>query len=191
MKSAREAILNAAIRLFAQKGYAASTIREICKNAGITKPVLYYHFHNKEHLYQELMIDILSLSRKSLLSASNIRGSLRERLVQYVLSDFRNCREDPIRVRFIFRMMFSPEDEHPYFNYIEEFKRQRQVIISFFKEGIEAGVVCGDPQVLARALSGMQLDAILDYILTGRQTLTRRNAEKFVDVLLRSAAGKN
>ena len=186
MKEARHAILNAAIQLFARKGYAASSIREICQAAGVTKPVLYYHFRSKEHLYHELMLDIFNQSRKSLLRASNIRGSLRERLVRYLTSDFRDCKKDPVRVRFLFRMMFSPEEEHPYFNYIEEFERQRQVIAGFVREGIDSGQARGNAHVLATALMGMQLIAILEHLFTGRPTLTRGNAEKYIDILLQS-----
>ena len=45
MKDARNTILESAKELFAQKGYSASSIREISQAAGVTKPVIYYHFH--------------------------------------------------------------------------------------------------------------------------------------------------
>jgi AcrR family transcriptional regulator len=186
MREARYAILNAAIQLFARKGYAASSIREICHTAGVTKPVLYYHFHSKEHLYHELMLDIFSQSRKNLLRASNIRGSLRERLVQYLTSDFRDCKKDPVLVRFLFRMMFSPEEEYPYFNYMEEFERQRQVIAGFISEGSNSPKAQKNASVLATALMGMRLIAVLEHIFTRRPTLTRKSAEKYVDILLPS-----
>ena len=134
MKGARTTILNAAMELFALNGYAASSIREICRTAGVTKPVLYYHFRSKEHLYQELMLDIFNQTRKNLLKLSKYRGSLRERLVLYVSSEFRNCRKDPNNVRLIFRSMFSPEGEYPRFNYVEEFKREREMIARFIQE---------------------------------------------------------
>ena len=44
---ARDRIRKAAIGLFTEKGYAACSTREICERAGVTKPVLYYHFHSK------------------------------------------------------------------------------------------------------------------------------------------------
>jgi AcrR family transcriptional regulator len=169
---------------FAQKGYAACSIREICQAAGVTKPVLYYHFRSKEHLYRELMLDLFNQGRKNLLRLSNSRGSLRERLVPYVHSEFRNCRRDPNSVRFLFRMLFSPEGELPYFNFIDEFKRQREVISGFIKERIDAGERLPDPELTSTALMGMMLIQILEYLFTGRRTLTQRNAEKLVDILL-------
>jgi AcrR family transcriptional regulator len=43
----RERLLAGAISLFARKGYAATTVREIVAAAGVTKPVLYYYFEDK------------------------------------------------------------------------------------------------------------------------------------------------
>ena len=190
MKRARHAILNAATRLFAQKGYAGSSIREICKAAAITKPVLYYHFRSKEHLYEELLLDIFNQTRKNLLLLSSFRGSLRDRLVLYVASEFDNSKKDPNSVRLLFRMMFSPEGEYPHFNFVQEFKRERMAIAKFIKEKNEDGV-SRDPELISTALMGMMLIEILEYFFTGRRTLTRRNAEKLVDLLLPSSKEMN
>jgi TetR/AcrR family transcriptional regulator len=51
----RKRLLKAALELFTKKGYAATSVREIVEIAGVTKPVLYYYFGNKEGIYLELM----------------------------------------------------------------------------------------------------------------------------------------
>jgi len=183
MKRARNSILNAAIELFAQKGYAGCSIREICQAAGITKPVLYYHFRSKEQLYQELMMDIFNQTKKNLLRLSKFRGSLRDRLILYVANEFGNSRKDPSQVRLLFRMMFSPEGEYPHFNFVEEFQRERMTVAGFIREQRGKGS-SRDPELISTALMGMMLIQILEYLFTGRRTLTRRNAEKLVDLLL-------
>ncbi len=187
MRRARNSILTSAIQLFAEKGYAGCSTREICKAAGVTKPVLYYHFRSKEHLYQELMLDMFNQTRKNLLRLSQFRGSLRERLIRYVTSEFGNCKKDPNSVRLLFRMMFSPEGEYPHFNFIEEFKRERVMIAGYIKES-RKGSKYADPESISTALMGMMLIQILEYFFTGRRTLTRRNAEKLIDLLLPSSA---
>lgn len=45
-------ILAIATDLFGRRGYTRTSIREIIKAAGVTRPVLYYHFGNKEGLYR-------------------------------------------------------------------------------------------------------------------------------------------
>ena len=53
--SIREKLLSCATELFNRKGYVSTTVREIVAEAGVTKPVLYYYFGNKEGIYKELM----------------------------------------------------------------------------------------------------------------------------------------
>ena len=52
--NSRDAILNTAIRLFSQKGYEGVGVQEICENANITKPTLYYFFKSKQGLLQAI-----------------------------------------------------------------------------------------------------------------------------------------
>jgi len=51
----RKTLLLAGINLFAEKGYAGSSVREIVSLAGVTKPVLYYYFQSKEGLFQAIL----------------------------------------------------------------------------------------------------------------------------------------
>ena len=46
----RERILESAIQLFSERGYAASGVHEIARRAGIEKAALYWHFGSKEGL---------------------------------------------------------------------------------------------------------------------------------------------
>ncbi|MEM7410846.1 MAG: helix-turn-helix domain-containing protein [Myxococcota bacterium] len=46
----RERLLEAATALFAERGYAATGIAELCREAGVAKPALYWHFESKEGL---------------------------------------------------------------------------------------------------------------------------------------------
>ncbi|WP_273379352.1 TetR/AcrR family transcriptional regulator [Symbiobacterium thermophilum] len=48
----RAEILDAALRLFAEKGYAAATNAEIARAAGVTAAALYYYFPSKEELFR-------------------------------------------------------------------------------------------------------------------------------------------
>src|SRR3954449_1119974 len=50
----RETILVAAQRLFIERGYDATSLRQIADVVGTTKAAVYYHFPAKEHLLLEL-----------------------------------------------------------------------------------------------------------------------------------------
>jgi AcrR family transcriptional regulator len=186
----REAILKAAVRLFAEKGYTGASTREICQAAGITKPVLYYHFRGKEHLYQELIIDCFSQHQKVLLRASQAGGTFRERLVRIMETNLKSAREDPWRVRFLTRMVFSPEEQRPRLNVVARLEDERAFLTGVFQNGVAAGLVRGKPRELATVTMGMSLITILANLFTGKPALNRRDAEKLVGVLLDGCAAE-
>src|SRR5437762_5666458 len=50
----REAIVTAALPLFARKGFANTTTRELAEAAGVSEALIYKHFPSKETLYSEI-----------------------------------------------------------------------------------------------------------------------------------------
>lgn len=54
--SPREGIINAATRLFSEKGYAQTTMSDIARAAGLQQSSLYYWFRNKEQLLGETLL---------------------------------------------------------------------------------------------------------------------------------------
>jgi TetR/AcrR family transcriptional regulator len=53
--AARDTLLDAAERLFARTGFAATTIKDIATEAGLNSALLYYYFANKEDLYHAVL----------------------------------------------------------------------------------------------------------------------------------------
>ena len=51
----RERILEVAGRLFADQGFAGTSIRDIADELGVTKAALYYHFTSKDAIFAELV----------------------------------------------------------------------------------------------------------------------------------------
>lgn len=50
----RERILQAAARLFAAQGYANTTMAQIVRALGVTKPFVYYYFRDKQEIFETL-----------------------------------------------------------------------------------------------------------------------------------------
>ena len=55
--STRNMVLEAAGRVFAERGYAKSTSREICEKAGVNSAAINYYFGGKEGLYEEVLVE--------------------------------------------------------------------------------------------------------------------------------------
>ena len=55
MSMTREKILDVSLELFSQRGYSAVSIRDICKRVGIKESSVYYHFENKQNIFDVLL----------------------------------------------------------------------------------------------------------------------------------------
>ncbi len=71
----RRQLFEVALSLFAEHGYASTTMDDIAVAAGVTKPLVYQHFESKRALYLELM-DVFSreLVTRIVKATSNAEG---------------------------------------------------------------------------------------------------------------------
>ena len=70
-------ILATAWVLFQQKGYKGVTVDEICARCNLTKPTLYYYFHNKEDLFVKVLERQLRLFHDVLQQPGGIEDRLK------------------------------------------------------------------------------------------------------------------
>jgi AcrR family transcriptional regulator len=100
----RSLIEQAAARLFAQRGYDATTVEQICRTAGVSKPMLYRHFESKQDLHMKLLE-----KRRDELAAAPIGrfmetdGSPGERLEAMVDAWFEHVEQHPDSCRLLFQ----------------------------------------------------------------------------------------
>ncbi|MBI4296095.1 MAG: TetR/AcrR family transcriptional regulator [Chloroflexi bacterium] len=57
----RDEIIQVAAKLFAEKGYDATTLDEVAREIGVTKPALYYHISSKEEILQVIVSRIMKM----------------------------------------------------------------------------------------------------------------------------------
>jgi AcrR family transcriptional regulator len=101
-------IARAAARLFAERGYDATSVREIVEAAGVAKPTLYYYFRSKEGLAQALLtVPLSNLTATLQRIVSQVEDPI-ACLEQVVDAQYNFCREDPDRGRFIYALLFGP-----------------------------------------------------------------------------------
>ncbi len=48
-------LIDTAVRLFAEQGYDGTTTLQISREAGVTEPLIYYHFKGKEELFTHIL----------------------------------------------------------------------------------------------------------------------------------------
>src|SRR5271156_2990960 len=101
-------IARAAARLFAERGYDATSVREIVEAAGVAKPTLYYYFRSKEGLAQALLtVPLTNLVADLRRIVTTVEAPVRC-LEQVIEAQYAFCRDDPDRGRFIYALLFGP-----------------------------------------------------------------------------------
>ena len=55
MNKTKRTIFETSMKLFAEKGYDATSVEEITATVGVAKGTLYYHFSSKEEIYNFLL----------------------------------------------------------------------------------------------------------------------------------------
>ncbi|MDE2507967.1 MAG: TetR/AcrR family transcriptional regulator [Planctomycetota bacterium] len=113
-------IAREAARLFASRGYDATSVREIVEAAGVTKPTLYYYFGSKEGLARALLCEPHAALIQRLAARLDAAGDPIVLLADFMRAHFEFCGEDPDRMRFALALVFGPpgsslaEEVHQY-----------------------------------------------------------------------------
>lgn len=87
MNENAERILAEAWEMFQQRGYRGVSTNELCERCGITKPTLYYYFHDKETLFVHVILRQLHGYRAILVADRPVAERLTE-LAATMLSSF-------------------------------------------------------------------------------------------------------
>jgi len=152
----RDAILEAAARLFAEKGYSAASMREVAEAATCTKPALYYYFESKASLFLEVIRVQTDAISRILEKRFAEPGSVRERLLQAAETYLDHVRENPIALKVLLRAELHLEAGQPTFDWMST----REMYLDRIRRLLHEGVACGEVS------ASIDLDDIL-YALVG------------------------
>ena len=152
----RERLLRAAVHVFDRKGYAAASVREIVERAGVTKPVLYYHFGNKEGLLVAVLNEGARRFAAAIGHAAERPGTTRERLMALGEALFALFQENLPAVRLAHSLFLGPTDGVPRFDFTTFDKALQGALRRIVEDGLAAGEVHpARPDDVALALSGV------------------------------------
>ena len=133
-----------AAELFAQKGFRATTVREIADAAGILSGSLYHHFDSKESIGDEILSSFINDVLADYRAAVSSGGSARDVIEQIVHSTSRTLS----RHRAALAML---QNDWSYFSTQNRFGYLRKALgeiertwITQFERGKEAGVFRAD-----------------------------------------------
>lgn len=138
----RRRLLTAAARLFARRGYQATSVDDIAEAAGFSKGAVYYNFESKDELFEALvgeMIDELTTSLESALAGAH---TIEEKLAvaQRILTERERIEKGQphLELEILMQAMREPKLRR---KVTEAYGRMRAAIASLIAEQFaEAGV---------------------------------------------------
>jgi AcrR family transcriptional regulator len=129
----RRLIEDAAARLFAERGYAATTVEDIVAEAGVSKPMLYRHFESKKELQMKLLEH-----RRDELAAAPLdsflqgKGEPKQRLPAMIDAWFAHVERHPDTSRILFQDATGDPDIEALQHELR--RRQRAADIALLRE---------------------------------------------------------
>jgi len=183
----RAAIVDAAIHLFAEKGFRGATTRELASALGVTEPVLYQHFETKNDLYSAIIETKSKQGQQQGAELLSLQESGDDRAFFRFLGNLllERYEEDPDFMRLL---LFSALERHELADRF--FERQIQgfftVVAGYIQRRIDAGAFRPmDPQTAARGFTGMLTYHGLVRLLFGNR-IEQRNRAEVVDQMVES-----
>ncbi len=110
MDSTRNRILVEALSLFADRGYAAVGVQDVCEAAAITKPTLYYHFGSKRGLLEAIAAERYGAFADAVDSSCAYGGDVAAVLMALMWTFLSSARADEAFTRLRLALAFSPPE---------------------------------------------------------------------------------
>jgi AcrR family transcriptional regulator len=179
-------ILMKALGLFSEKGYDATSVREICEAAGVTKPTLYHFYGSKEGVYRAIVEGALGGFRSELVGALSASGSLREKLQRAARSYFAAATKDPDLARFVMALIHNPPRSAPDTDFVGAYHDVLSALAEVMAVAADEGEITPGPTAVRQLVfMGALGEAVHGHLLAGEPALTPQLAETLVDTVLR------
>ena len=135
----RERILENATDLFAEKGYAGTSVREIVARAGVTKPVLYYYFQSKEGLFYAILEWAADLQQQILNEIFAAPGTVLDRFIYFYRRIYEGIREYHSLYKMIHSLIYGPPQGAPEYDFPSYQRHMLDAVKRIYSDGLSSG----------------------------------------------------
>lgn len=151
----RQQILQRALELFAERGYDAVGVQEICAAAGVSKPTLYHYFGNKHGLLEALVRERSGALLGRLREATAYGGDLPLSLLRVVEVYFQFAAAEPKLYRLMLALWFMVPASEAFKVIAALNAEQQQLVEGMFEQAVaDHGNMGGRQRLYAASLLG-------------------------------------
>ncbi|MBN2585843.1 MAG: TetR/AcrR family transcriptional regulator [Candidatus Fermentibacteraceae bacterium] len=155
----REKLLNAGIDLLSEKTFSEISMDQVAERSGVSKPMIYYYFNNKEGYYRGLAEHLLKIARSMMQKLYDPEISMRENLKRYVRFRIDFVEESPGIANAFLSIITDPNIGMLINELQEEFDIMRMEFIDpMFDRAVESGEVTSG---VNRMIVMMMLNSLL------------------------------
>lgn len=127
--------------MFAEKGYAGTSVREIVEQAGVSKPVLYYYFKSKEGLFLAILDLAENLQQQLLSEVLRSEGDVLDRLLMLYRRIYTGISERRSLFKMIHGLIFGPPQGAPDYDFTRYHRHMINAIGKIYTGGLLRGEV--------------------------------------------------
>lgn len=186
----RQQLLFAALKSFADRGYAGTSVQEIVDAAQVSKPALYYYFKDKAELFQAL-VDQAHDERFHLMQQAAQRGrTIAEKLEEVVTAIFEFSLQHRELMRLAFASAFAASGEAPGQSRCrEKGRRNFEFLRSLIEQGQKSGELARTftADELTMGIYGQLNSYVMIRLLVPDCPLNRQTAQQVVRLFLEGA----
>ena len=177
-------ILVSALELFSTRGYAATSVREICEAAQITKPTLYHFFGSKEGVFQALVKGILDGFVRQTREIVEAPGSVEDRLKALARGHFAYALENVQVIRFLHGLLNMPGESSPPVDLVRFYERFVGLMAALVDQAVADGLLAPGPtSVRMLVFMGAIGEAVHGYLFCKQPELTPELADLLVETV--------
>ena len=164
----RKQILDSSLRLFSEKGFARTSVRDIARAAGITDAAIYYHFSSKRELFEALFDERGITSALSELEQATITQPLLATLTNIALTalNIMQRNKDFMKVLLSEAMSEDPIASEEYRMVTERWRNAEARILREFVRRSDLPSI--DVETAARQLVVLSVGPFIDELMSGQ-----------------------
>ncbi len=170
----RSALLRAALRLFASRGYEAVGVQEIASATGLTKPTLYHFFGSKQGLLDALFSEYAAQLDREIAEAAVYEGDLQHTLDRVAATYIDFAAREPDGYGLELALYFAPRQSPARAVAAQHYARRQSLLERVFTAAVnEHGNLRGREKRYAVSLVGV-LNSYIALQLDGEVIITDR-----------------